>query len=124
MPIQILLLIAIIAADIVAWKRVREGVISAREALLWTCVWLVAAVVVALPNTTTLIANMLGVGRGVDLVVYGAIILLFFLLFKIFVHLDKLESKLTDIVRKDALKDVESNVKRKAEEQSNEAMKQ
>ncbi|MFA5129348.1 MAG: DUF2304 domain-containing protein [Patescibacteria group bacterium] len=111
MPIQILLLIVIIAADVVAWKRVREGVIPVREAVLWTCVWLAAAIAVALPNATSVIAQLVGVGRGVDLVVYGAIILIFFLLFKIFVHLDKLESTLTDIVRKDALKDIkEKNI--------------
>lgn len=111
MPIQTLLLIAIIAADVVAWKRMREGVISIREAVLWTCIWLGAAIVIALPNTTTVVAQLLGVGRGVDLVVYGAIVLLFFLLFKIFVHLDKLESKLTDIVRKDALRDLREDKK-------------
>ena len=108
MPIQLLLLISLLIAAVVTWRRAKEGVIRAREAILWTCVWIVAAVVILLPETTSIVANLLGVGRGVDLVLYASVVVLFFLLFKTFVSLDKLEKTLTDIVRKEALRDVEN----------------
>jgi hypothetical protein len=106
MPIQILLTIVLLIAIIITWKRAKEGVIRTREAVLWSLVWIIAAVVILLPETTSFVANMLGVGRGVDLVLYASVIVLFFLIFKLFTSLDRLEKLLTDIVRKDALRDL------------------
>lgn len=120
MPIQILLTVALAIALLVTWKRVKEGIIKIREALLWTIVWIAAAVVVISPNTTQIIAEWLGVGRGVDLVLYASVIVLFFLVFKLFTTLDRLDRKLTDIVRKDALRDLP---KREDEQPNNQTSK-
>jgi hypothetical protein len=109
MLIQFILLLVLISAFGVTWKRARQSVISMREAVMWSMLWIAAAVVILLPNTTTVIANLVGVGRGVDLVVYAAVTLLFVLVFKAFLSLDRLERTLTDMVRKDALKDVPKN---------------
>jgi hypothetical protein len=106
MPIQILLTVTLLIAIAITWKRAKEGVIRKREATLWSFVWIIAAVVILLPETTSFVANLLGVGRGVDLVLYGSVVVLFFLVFKLFTSLDRLEKLLTDIVRKDALRDV------------------
>jgi hypothetical protein len=46
------------------------------------------------------------VGRGSDFVIYGSVVLLFVLVFKIFIALDQLEKKLTEMVRRDALRDL------------------
>jgi len=106
MPIQFLLVLILLSAVAVAWKRVRERVISAKEALLWTLLWAVAIIVILLPNTTSILANWLGVGRGADLVLYASIVTLFLIVFKIFVSLDALDRKLTELVRRDALRDL------------------
>lgn len=107
MPIQILLILSLLVATAITWRRAKEGVIRFREAILWTLVWIAAGVVIILPETTSAVAHLLGVGRGVDLVLYASVVLLFFLVFKLFTSLDRLEKILTDIVRKDALRDVE-----------------
>jgi len=106
MPIQILLTLVLLIALAVTWKRAKENVIRKREAFLWSLVWIIAAVVILLPETTSFVANLLGVGRGVDLVLYASVVVLFFLVFKLFTSLDRLEKLLTDIVRKDALRDL------------------
>ncbi len=106
MLIQLVLILILLAALGMTWKRAKENVISRREALLWSVVWIVAGIVVALPWTTTVVANFFGVGRGADFVIYGSVVVLFILVFKIFVALDKLDRKLTDIVQRDALKEV------------------
>lgn len=106
MLIQIVFVLALAGALAVTWRRARQQVISRKEALLWSIVWIGAAVVVLLPKTATLVANFFGVGRGADFIIYGSVAVLFFLIFKIFVALDGLERKLTEIVRKDALQDV------------------
>lgn len=107
MPIQFLLIIMLFSALAVTWKRLKERVITLKEAVLWTGLWLAAIVIVLLPDTTSMLARWVGIGRGVDLVVYASIVALFFLVFKIFVSIDTLERKLTSMVRKDALKDLE-----------------
>jgi hypothetical protein len=67
---------------------------------------LVIAFVILLPDMASVIARIVGIGRGVDLVIYAAITLLFVMVFKVFLTLDRLEQKLTDMVRKDALSGV------------------
>jgi len=106
MLIQIILIAILLGALYVTWKRAVQNVITRLEAILWSLLWIVAGVVVLLPQTATLVANFFGVGRGADFVIYGSVVLLFVLVFKIFVSLDALEKKLTAIVRKDALRDV------------------
>lgn len=106
MLIQFVLIAALAIALVVTWRRVMQNVISRREAFVWSLAWIGAGVVILLPQTATVVANFFGVGRGADFIIYGSVITLFFLVFKIFVALDALDRKLTDIVRKDALKDV------------------
>lgn len=74
----------------------------------WLLLWLFVLVVFWQPDTTSYLANLLGIGRGVDLVVYLSILIIFYLLFKIFVRLNKLDSDLTKLVRAEALKKNES----------------
>lgn len=106
MTIQLILLAVLLFALWVTWKRAKEQVIRRREALAWTGLWVLAAVVVLWPDLTTRIAEFVGVGRGADLAVYGAVILLFILIFRLHVALDKLERTITKLVRRDALRDL------------------
>jgi hypothetical protein len=115
MPIQIVLVIALLVAIAMTWRRAKEGIIRAREAVLWSLVWIIAAVVILLPETTSFVASLLGVGRGVDLVLYASVVVLFFLIFKLFTSIDRLEKHLTDIVRKDALRDLPKEEMKKDE---------
>lgn len=103
MLIQIVFILALVVAFAVTWRRAKQNVISRLEALAWSCAWILAAVVILLPQTTSVVARFFGVGRGVDFVVYASIIVLFFLVFKIFIALDKLEHEMTELVRRDAL---------------------
>ncbi len=88
------------------WRRVRQRVISIREGMAWSILWITAGVVIASPQISTRVANFFGVGRGSDFVVYGSVILLFVLVFKIFILLESLERKLTEMIRRDALKNL------------------
>jgi hypothetical protein len=59
------------------------------------------------PESTSYLANILGVGRGADLIIYLSVIVIFYLLFRVFIRLNKIDSEITKITRKDALKNVE-----------------
>ena len=104
MLIQIVLIVILAAALAMTWRRVRQRVISVAEGLAWSLVWVGAAVVILQPGVATSVANFFGVGRGSDFVIYGSVVLLFVLVFKIFVSLERMERKLTDLVRNEALK--------------------
>lgn len=109
MPIQFLLIVVLLSAIAVTWKRLREKVISFKETMLWTLVWCAAMIVILLPDTTSIVARWVGVGRGADLVLYASVIALFLFVFKLYVSLDHVDHKLTELVRREALRGVDKD---------------
>jgi len=103
--IQIILLVLIILAILYFWLRYKTRSIGLRPFLMMLAFWILAGVLVVLPESTSRLAEIFGVGRGVDLVFYFALVLIFYLIFKIFVRLEKIEQNITKIVSKIALKD-------------------
>ncbi len=102
--IQLLLLIFLIFAISRVILRFRGGQIKLTEFGFWGALFTTAIVVILYPTETTKLANSLGIGRGVDLVVYASIILLFYLVFRIYVMLEDIRNEITEVVRKFALK--------------------
>ena len=101
--IQILLLAFVIFAISRVYLRLRENVISTRVAIFWFLIWIAALVGISLPATTTRIAGFWGVGRGVDIIVYISLALLFYLVFRIYVMIEDLRHQITYIIREIAL---------------------
>ncbi len=107
MLIQVILVLIFAAFIALSWKRSKEKVISLGEAALWTLLWVAGAVVTLIPKTTDYVASLVGVGRGADLVLYLAMACMFYLIFKLFINYEKLEKKLTEMVRKDTLSELD-----------------
>ncbi|MBI4993270.1 MAG: DUF2304 domain-containing protein [Candidatus Magasanikbacteria bacterium] len=84
-------------------KRKREGLLGPKGMVFWTVFWLVAAAFVLWPNSTTVLANKFGIGRGADLVFYVSLVVFFYLLFKLNVKLEAVGRDITKIVRKESL---------------------
>lgn len=103
--IQIILIIFLLFALSRVVLRFRGGQIRLTEFLFWGFLFSLAIVVVLLPNETTKLASLLGIGRGVDLVVYASIVTLFYLLFRAYVVMEDLRHEITELVRELALKD-------------------
>ncbi len=97
--IQIIILFFILFVWWRIWQRWQKKELSLMEFIAWFLFWLAVGWLVLIPQATTYIANVLGVGRGADLVVYLALLVIFYLLFKIFMRLEKIERQLTQIVR-------------------------
>lgn len=51
------------------------------EFIGWLCFWLIALLVVLWPDITNQIALILGIGRGADVIIYFALILIFYFIF-------------------------------------------
>ena len=103
MLIKIILILFVLFAVIKVALRYKDKNISLQEFILWTIFWFITAFLVVFPDVTSYAANLVGVGRGVDLVIYIAIFILFYLMFRALVKLDKVEKDVTKVVRKAAL---------------------
>ena len=102
-PIQLLLDFFILAALCSSFLKYRQKKIKAVELGFWALLWLAAFLLVSLPDTTAFLARILGIGRGVDLVIYVSGVLTFYLLFRLYEKIDRIEREITEIVRHVAL---------------------
>lgn len=109
MLIKLLLSLALVIALGMTWRRKRQQAITRFESLAWSVLWIGAAVVVWWPGLTTRVANVVGIGRGADLVLYAAVFGAFVLVFQLHVAHHRLERQLTELVQREALKEVSRN---------------
>lgn len=94
----------IVLVIIKGWfARFKKQAVGIWQFVAWLVLWVGVAVVFWIPQTASYFAFNLGIGRGVDLAVYSAVILGFYLIFKIFLRLDKQQSDITKIVRQMAI---------------------
>ena len=107
MLIQFIFLVVFAIALWVVWKRAKEQVISVREALAWSVLWIGGASVVFAPQTATMLARLFGIGRGADLMMYASVVVIFLLLFRMMISMDRFEKKLAKIVTEISLGNLE-----------------
>jgi len=67
--------------------------------LFWFGIFTLATFGVIDPNFTTYIANLMGIGRGSDIVIYVSIMMLFYLIFRINVYIENIRHDITKLVR-------------------------
>lgn len=101
--IQILLLIFFCFAIFKVINRFQAGELKKVSLVSWICFWLIAGVVVVIPNSTAYVATLVGIGRGADLVVYAALAIIFFVIFKLTVRIEGLNRDITKLTRKISL---------------------
>ena len=82
---------------------VSRGKIRRFTALAWALLWIAAAIAIARPEITKIIAQALGIARGADLVFYSAILAMFVGFFVVYIKLRRIDNTLTTIVRHIAL---------------------
>ncbi len=90
------LILLIIYRVVAKW---RQGVLTSRDMIFWIGFWFVVGVIILLPETTSFMAKQVGVGRGVDLVVYLSIVLIFYIIFQMTIKIEKIERNITKVVR-------------------------
>ncbi len=104
MFIQFLLVATILVGIVLTLRRAQQGAIRRIEAIGWTILWSLALVIVLRPQTSSAIANLVGVGRGSDLALYVSVLALFFLVFHLHVLHDRSERTITELIRREALR--------------------
>lgn len=71
--------------------------------LIWIIFWIIPLFFILNLSVSIKLAKLIGISRGVDLIIYLSIILIFFLLYKIFTKFNEIDRKITKIIREDAL---------------------
>ncbi len=107
MLVQFFLLLFVLFALTRVVVRYRAREVRAREFFFWLMFWIVGGVVIAWPNVANRFADVLGVGRGVDVIIYFALLFVFYILFRLVARMERMERDITLLVRKKALEEHE-----------------
>lgn len=84
-------------------QKYKQNKISGIHAIVWAFFWLIVIIVLFYPNVLNRLADAVGIGRGVDVVIYLSLLGLYFLVFKIFIKLRAIEQRMTKMVQKQAI---------------------
>lgn len=90
--------------------RYRRGGMRILHLGLWLVFWAGVIVVSLHPRTADRMADLLGVGRGVDTAMYLSLLLIFYLLFRSFAKIEDMDRQLTRVVRAGALREMEEEL--------------
>ncbi|MDO8869898.1 MAG: DUF2304 family protein [Methanobacteriaceae archaeon] len=101
-----------ILAVIIAIIRFRDGKTSSSMLIFWIVIWSLISLLSVFPETTTIFANLFGIGRGLDLILILGLIASYYLIFKLYTLIEKLEMEITELVRQIALNQEENETKK------------
>lgn len=105
MAIQVFAIAMALFAISRAYLRLREKKLKPFEFIFWTLLWLVVVFIAFAPDVTFFFSKLVGIERGIDIIIYTSIIALFYLMFRLYVKLETVEQNLTKIVRELALRE-------------------
>ena len=111
LPLQIIITLFVVIVVFRLTKKYKESILKTSEFIGWLIIWVIVVVVFWLPQTTSYLAALLGIGRGVDLAVYLSVILLFYLIFRLYLKIDRQQKDITKIIRHLALNNKEEENK-------------
>ena len=100
-PVQFILILLLGLGTYLYFNRLRSGLLDRLMVLLFAVGG--AAMTIA-PDFTTRVANLVGVGRGVDLFFYLSILGLAFMCLLLYSRIRQLESSITELTRALAVK--------------------
>jgi hypothetical protein len=87
------------------YARWRQGHLSRTRMLGWAVLWLGVLAAGLAPRLTDALSRWLGVERGATLLTFLGFVLLFYMVFILYVRLERQQRELTDLVRQIALRE-------------------
>lgn len=104
---QIILLILSVLGIVLGTYQYKKDSFNTFMFSLWTLVWIVVIIIALFPGITTSIARFFGFGRGLDAVYIISILILFYIVFKLYNKIENQRKRIDDLVSQLALKDNE-----------------
>lgn len=81
-----------------AYLRFKDKLLSLSNFIFWLMIWISTLVFIFDPELSSFIAKIIGLGRGADALFLLSIILLFYLVFRLYVKIDMIDKNLTTFV--------------------------
>ncbi|MBT4856808.1 DUF2304 domain-containing protein [Candidatus Uhrbacteria bacterium] len=103
MIFQIILVAFALFAIAHVFRQHRKQKVSVHWLVMWTILWLLVIGAAMAPQTTDILAQKLGVERGADLIVYSAVVILIYGMYRMYVRVGRVEREMTELVRKVAI---------------------
>ncbi len=101
--LQILAAIFTLFALSRAYLRFKERKLSSFAFIFWFIVWIAGVLAILFPETTTQLSRLVGIGRGADAILYASIVVIFYMIFRIYIRIEDTQKQITEVSRKVAL---------------------
>jgi len=105
MILQIFVSILVLVVLFEVYRSFYKKELSKLSFVFWLIIWCSIFTIVWYPNITQYIATLFNIRRAIDSVVYLSIVIMFYLLFRVLLKLERLEHKLEGFIRKTVLTD-------------------
>ena len=100
---QIFLCLFLVFALSLVILRFIGGTLSFFGLIFWSALFGSSIIAVLFPSITGVIAQSIGIGRGVDAILYASISLLFYLVFRLYIYIEDLRQEMTRLIQRLAL---------------------
>ena len=101
--LQIIITVFALFALSRAVLRKTDGKSSISEFIFWAVIWVAVGIFVWLPKVLETFTNMIGVERPIDALIYGSILGILYLIFRLYIKLHEIEQEHTKLVREIAI---------------------
>jgi len=95
--LKIIILFFVLFAASRAYLRFKDKSLNARALAFWMILWTIILVFVLHPQFSDNFASFLGVQRGVDIAFLTAVVILFYLVFRLYIKVDSVDQNLTKL---------------------------
>ena len=116
-PIQIIAIIFAIFALTKVILRLRKKKLTINEFIFWAVIWVILIILSIFPDISHNIASFFGFGRGLDFFMVTSILLILYLILRIFIKLEDLDSRITRLARSITLKESEQDKKHESKKE-------
>lgn len=111
---QVVIIIMAILSIAFVYNRLRYKKSTPATFILFCIIWIFILILTFIPDISTSIAMLFGMGRGLDFLVIVAFIICFYSIFKLYIRIEDNEQQLDKLVRKLA---IENEIKLEDEEE-------
>ena len=109
--LQIIALIFALIMIYFALVNFKRGEINKSEFIVWSVIWVVVVIIVMFPDMLRSVSERFFITRLFDLLVVGGFVVVIGITSVMYLKVRRMEKKLEEFVRKDALKDVKNKKK-------------
>jgi small membrane protein len=112
-PIQFIAIIFALFALSRVILRLKDKKLTKTEFIFWFLIWIALIVIAFFPEVVVFFGDLSGFRRGMDLLIFLSVGLLFYLVFRMYVKIDEQDQEITKLVRELAMKEASKKESRK-----------